>query len=797
MRTAVVLFIFLFLSFFSYSQSNLELIQQKIFDGEIESAIRLVDKSIGNDSKINAQLLKLKGDAFIASGDVEAALIWWKKSNVIRSKAYLKDDYHLAWNHALLSSYYYEKMNTSQAIQHADSCMQLISNLSISQQKEIQIYRIWNILAQSYKQSGLQLSFTECKKLYQKVQGLYLQSVDFIQKNEIDERYLADTYHLLGNSYVDLIMQYIEHEPKQGFFNYQLSSSYYEKAITISKKLYGNQHAKVARTYFVQGLLNKFIDNQLGFDSRKIALDLFEKTLNAYSANLTNGARVDLKKIVNKASFLMACKHFQVTYLKAYEETGFESLLQKSEIVNQISIQTWEEIHQSFKGINTNQNLAIYHLVPFTETIKIELLKKEVGVPFSMDKFFAASQKLKYYDLLKLGDHRNNRDHEISISQLQEKLKSDEVFLDFYAEVYSEQILILRITANSRELIEIKSLPVSLVDNFLKAIEKTDFDAYTKTALKIHQLIIQPCKIGDKKVILCLDSWLNAIPFTSLLTSKNNWDKKDYRQLDYLLKKNQIQYILNPQMFRSTETHFADFKIDTYIPKNKSFAALPFSDKLGEKLRDKHRATLYSKSKASKNSFLNMNSSIVHLSGHGIISNQNVLTNHLVFSDSMLYLDELTKLKNAPRLIILNTCNSSNGMIFLGEGVNSFARTLSRLGVDAILSNLWEVDDQASNQLLEDFYDQLSNNQSTIKSLRKAQLTRISEAKNSNLSAPYYWAGHQLIGDEIVFDNEKKTMDLGKFFKWIIGLFVLGFGIWYWKQRRNKFRKNENPFNQR
>lgn len=34
----------------------------------------------------------------------------------------------------------------------------------------------------------------------------------------------------------------------------------------------------------------------------------------------------------------------------------------------------------------------------------------------------------------------------------------------------------------------------------------------------------------------------------------------------------------------------------------------------------------------------------------------------------------------------------------------------------------------------------------------------VQKARNSNLAAPYYWAGHRLTGDEIEFEQEKTNV---------------------------------------
>lgn len=67
----------------------------------------------GESKKKNLALLnQYEGDLYKLKGDLEEALIHWKESNRIRTKFYKKNDYHLAWNYALMSNYYFEKIET-------------------------------------------------------------------------------------------------------------------------------------------------------------------------------------------------------------------------------------------------------------------------------------------------------------------------------------------------------------------------------------------------------------------------------------------------------------------------------------------------------------------------------------------------------------------------------------------------------------------------------------------------------------------------------------------------------------
>jgi hypothetical protein len=124
--------------------------EEYLFSGKYNEGINWINKEKAKKKNL-ALLNQYEGDFYKLKGDLEEALIHWKVSNRIRTKFYKKNDYHLAWNHALMSNYYFEKIETQLAKKYADSCSQLIKKLTYKQQEEIEIFKIWNILAQSNK----------------------------------------------------------------------------------------------------------------------------------------------------------------------------------------------------------------------------------------------------------------------------------------------------------------------------------------------------------------------------------------------------------------------------------------------------------------------------------------------------------------------------------------------------------------------------------------------------------------------------------------------------------------------
>ncbi|HNS43292.1 MAG TPA: hypothetical protein PKN22_11085, partial [Taishania sp.] len=259
MKFLVALF-FAFWNFLAICQVDFSIIEQKKLEGDFEAARSKVEfylqqKNTTFNQKV--QLFQTNGDLAMLSGDFDFALENWKKAAQLRSKIYPnKKDYHHALTYASFSNYYYEKYDKILSKKYADSCSRLLNGLTLNQQLELEIFKIWNILGQSYKQSASASDYQKFSKIYAKTIDFYKKSVDFIVKNKLNKHYLAKSLHLLGNAYFDWTYAEFEAGNKEKVdFTQKKAIAYYDQAISLWQQLYGNQHYELGRTYFIKALL--------------------------------------------------------------------------------------------------------------------------------------------------------------------------------------------------------------------------------------------------------------------------------------------------------------------------------------------------------------------------------------------------------------------------------------------------------------------------------------------------------------------------------------------------------------
>ena len=96
----------------------------------------------------------------------------------------------------------------------------------------------------------------------------------------------------------------------------------------------------------------------------------------------------------------------------------------------------------------------------------------------------------------------------------------------------------------------------------------------------------------------------------------------------------------------------------------------------------------------------------------------------------------------ATELVVLSACETGLGEIHVGEGVFGLRRAFVPAGAKTLVMSLWKVPDEATRELMEDFYHRILRGEGRAEALRQAQL----EMKQK-YTDPYYWGAFICQGD--------------------------------------------------
>lgn len=170
------------------------------------------------------------------------------------------------------------------------------------------------------------------------------------------------------------------------------------------------------------------------------------------------------------------------------------------------------------------------------------------------------------------------------------------------------------------------------------------------------------------------------------------------------------------------------------------------------------------KDNGTKESFMRMSGespSIIHIATHGYYNNthetdQSVLDNSgLVFSGFNLFMDKNKKTTDGcitaseiskmdlynTDLAVLSACQTGLGKIE-SDGVFGLQRGFKMAGVNSLMMSLWEVDDDATQLLMTEFYRNYVNGMSKMDALLNAQKV---VRETPGFEDPDYWAAFILL----------------------------------------------------
>ena len=140
--------------------------------------------------------------------------------------------------------------------------------------------------------------------------------------------------------------------------------------------------------------------------------------------------------------------------------------------------------------------------------------------------------------------------------------------------------------------------------------------------------------------------------------------------------------------------------------------------------------------------------SFIHFVAHGTSSRLSPLDSAIVLSkeagdpDSFkLYARDIIQHRLHADLVTISACYGSGEREYSGEGLVGLAWAFLRAGSRDVIAALWEVTDASTDQLMDRFYEELTNGAAPEVALRRAKLALL---RGTAFHDPFYWAPFQL-----------------------------------------------------
>jgi CHAT domain-containing protein len=141
----------------------------------------------------------------------------------------------------------------------------------------------------------------------------------------------------------------------------------------------------------------------------------------------------------------------------------------------------------------------------------------------------------------------------------------------------------------------------------------------------------------------------------------------------------------------------------------------------------------------------------IHFATHGLLPVESGIKEPaLVLSyeskrkdDMLLTLSEILEFKLSAEMVVLSACNTGSGKVTRAEGVASLGSAFLAAGASSVMVSLWQVSDNSTALLMEEFYRNLVGGKSKSASLAAARETLVSKGYDN----PFFWAPFVLTGE--------------------------------------------------
>jgi CHAT domain-containing protein len=320
--------------------------------------------------------------------------------------------------------------------------------------------------------------------------------------------------------------------------------------------------------------------------------------------------------------------------------------------------------------------------------------------------------------------------------------------------VLREKLAIWMLTKDRFEFSEQQISDVELekkVSAYRTAVLEKDSSASLRPKAKELYDILLP-KNYDRTKTICLvpDKFLYKISFVSLVSAA---DKFLIEDSPVLYSPSASIFVLASENAGQKGQAAAEHLLSVGNPafdreENPKLAALPQAETEVEMIaREYPGAQKFIGDKATRENFLNNigNAEVIHFAGHFVANDDLPGYSKLLFAGGDLRSFELAE-KRLPKakLVVLSACGTGYEHYNQSEGAIGIARTFLATGAPLVLASNWQVDSEATKDLMIAFHlNRKEKGLSSSESLRQAQLELL---KKEATGAPYYWSAFNLVG---------------------------------------------------
>jgi len=346
---------------------------------------------------------------------------------------------------------------------------------------------------------------------------------------------------------------------------------------------------------------------------------------------------------------------------------------------------------------------------------------------------------------------------------------------------------------------------------------------YTEKAYWFYQNTLEPVLKEAKDIqnlIIVSDGELGHLPFETFLVEPAPQSLTDYHELHYLVNDYNISYNYSATLWKENKQAPApknngqilamaanyDIKLDTSLVVDRLISdtttrnylsPLPAARAEVEALQEAFEGFFAFDTLANEKTVKAKASeyAILHFASHGILDVRRPILSSLAFSEdndstesNFWQAHEISKIQLNADLVVLSACETGYGKFEKGNGIASLARAFMYAGSPALIVSLWQVNDNATAEIMKNLYDNLAKGMKKDEALRHAKLQYLKVAQGI-AAHPAFWSPFIMMGKTDPVKIQRKGGGLSSYLiGGLLGLSALGIGFMVSRHRRKKER---------
>ena len=327
--------------------------------------------------------------------------------------------------------------------------------------------------------------------------------------------------------------------------------------------------------------------------------------------------------------------------------------------------------------------------------------------------------------------------------------------------------ILLEGNCEDRSLNDIESKPGVCQEEELGTLRqgRGEDDPEQKLTL-FHNMLIAPVVdlLEGSEIIIVPEPCLYRVPFPALLDEGGKYLSETFR----------IRIVPSLSTLRNIQDSPTDYHSQTgalivgdpevgrvrFNGRPKKFEPLPFARREAEMIGRLLDVQPLLGEEATKQAVLQRLHSVglIHFAAHGDAERGEIALSPVRSGkklpkeqDYLLTMSDISKVQLRAKLVVLSCCHSGRGQV-RAEEVIGITRAFLGAGARSVLVALWALDDKATEQFMNRFYERLVCGVSASESLRQAMRWM----RDNGWSEVRQWAPFMLIGDNVSFEFGKK-----------------------------------------